>query len=136
MGPPVRPEADCLVLFGASGDLARKKLLPALYELTRQGRLEMPVIGVADSDWFNEDFADRAREAVTEYVGDDGDLDTEALGRLCDRLMFISGDYSEAATWRQLSAATEDAKVAVAFLAIPPTLFDAVVKGLDAIMLA
>lgn len=136
MGPPVRPEADCLVLFGASGDLARKKLLPALYEMTCQGRLEMPVIGVADTDWFNEDFAGRAREAVAEYVGNDADIDTEALGRLCDRLMFISGDYSEAATWRQLSAATEDAKVAVCFLAIPPTLFDAVVKGLDAIMLA
>jgi len=138
MGPPVRPEADTLVLFGASGDLARKKLLPALYELTRQGRLEMPVIGVANTDWFNQDFADRAREAVTEYVaaGDHGEVDTEALDRLCDRLLFISGDYSEAATWRQLSTATEDAKVAVAFLAIPPNLFDAVVKGLDAIMLA
>lgn len=140
MGPPVHPEADCLVLFGASGDLARKKLLPALYELTRQGRLEMPVIGVADTEWFNQDFAGRAREAVTDYVAsgasDAAELDEDALDRFCERLLFIAGNYSDAATWRQLSAATADAKVAVAFLAIPPSLFDNVVKGLDAIMLA
>ncbi len=138
MGPPVHPEADTLILFGASGDLARKKLLPALYELTRAGRLEMPVIGVADTDWFNHDFAERARESVVEYVDESEheSLDTEALDRLCDRMVFISGDYGDDSTWRQLASATEDTKLAVAFLAVPPSLVGPVVKGLDTIYLA
>ena len=137
MAAPVHPVADTLILFGASGDLARKKLLPALYELTRRGRLEMPVVGVADTDWFNDDFAERARQSIAEYTEAEGtEVDEQALDRLCDRLLFVSGDYAEASTWRKLSAATDDTKIAVAFLAIPPFLFDAVVKGLDAIYLA
>jgi glucose-6-phosphate 1-dehydrogenase len=136
MGRPVQPVADTLILFGASGDLARKKLLPSLYELSRQGRLEMPVIGVADTDWFNHDFAARAREAIVEYAeGGGAPLDVEALDHFCERLLFVSGDYADPATWRKLSAATDETKLAVAFLAVPPTLFDAVVKGLDAIYL-
>ncbi|MEM9562119.1 MAG: glucose-6-phosphate dehydrogenase [Actinomycetota bacterium] len=136
MGPPVHPEADALILFGASGDLARKKLLPALYELTRHGRLHLPVIGVANTDWFNHDFAERAREAVGDHVGDPERIDTDALDDLCERLSFVSGDYADPSTWRQLAAATEDTKLAVAFLAVPPDLVDAVVKGIDAIYLA
>lgn len=134
MGGPVRPEADAFVLFGASGDLARKKLLPALYELTREGRLEMPVIGVADSDWSDEDFRERARIAVAEQFA--GGLDEEALDRLCDRLRFIAGDYGEATTWRRLADLTVDAKVPVSFLAIPPFLFDDVVRGMASVGIA
>ncbi|MEM8925686.1 MAG: glucose-6-phosphate dehydrogenase [Actinomycetota bacterium] len=135
MSRPVHPVADAFILFGASGDLARKKLLPALYELTREGRLELPVIGVADTDWEDDEFAERARAAVVEYHDAGGpavdhDVDHLALDELCERLRFISGDYADASTWRRLGALTVDAKIPVAFLAIPPDLFPDVVAGM------
>ena len=137
MGPPVHPVADALILFGASGDLARKKLLPALYDLSWEGRLEMPVIGVADSSWTDHDFVERAREAVKEAKADSGrGVEYAALDRFCERLRFISGDYGDQTTWRRLAEATEDVKIPVAFLAVPPALFGAVVKGLDDVGLA
>lgn len=134
----MNPEANAFILFGASGDLARKKLLPALYELTSEGRLEMPVLGVANSPWTDADFEERTRTAVHERFGDDDDheIDYEALDRLCNRLRFISGDYASQTTWQRLADLTEEAKLPVAFLAIPPHLFDDVVKGMANIGLA
>ena len=131
MGRPVFPVADAFVLFGASGDLASKKLLPALYGLTRDGRLEMPVVGIADSDWTDDEFRERARQSVFARFGDATDV--EVLDRLCDRLGYISGDYADAQTWARLNARIEDQKVPVAFLAIPPALFDPVVRGMSRI---
>ncbi len=152
MGPPVRPEADAFILFGASGDLARKKLLPSLYELSRNGRLEMPVIGVADTPWSNDDFIERARASILDAnqpstwiadgAGSDSGLggtetiDAEALDEFCERLHYIAGDYADPATWQQLATETVDAKTPVAFLAIPPFLFDNVVAGMDSVDLA
>lgn len=128
MGRPVTPVADAFVLFGASGDLARKKLLPALYELTREGRLEIPVVGVANSDWTDRDFEDRTRAAVEEQFG--SKVDGEVLDRLCQRLHYIAGDYEDPDTWANVADGTRDAKIPVSFLAIPPVLFDDVVRGM------
>ena len=137
MSGPIATGGDAFILFGASGDLARKKLLPALYELAREGRLHMPIIGVADSEWTDDDLRYRAREAVAEHYGDGAeDVDAGILDELCERLRFISGDYADRWTWRQLAELTVDAKVPVAFLAVPPALFDAVVKGMADIDLA
>ncbi|MEM7274772.1 MAG: glucose-6-phosphate dehydrogenase [Actinomycetota bacterium] len=131
MGRPVHPVADAFVLFGASGDLAGKKLLPALYGLTCDGRLELPVVGVANTDWSDDDFRERARAAVIERFGQA--VDHEALDRLCNRLRYISGDYADGTTWERLDRVVEDAKIPVAFLAIPPAFFDTVVRGMAGI---
>ncbi len=120
--------ADAFLLFGATGDLARKKLFPALYELTREGRVDMPVVGIARSDWSDDDLRDRARESIVEKLGDD--VDGAALDALCSRLRYLSGDYTDASTWTRVAELTEGAKVPVSFLAIPPSLFDDVVEGM------
>jgi glucose-6-phosphate 1-dehydrogenase len=124
------PPADAFLLFGASGDLARKKLFPALYELTAEDRLEIPVVGVARSEWDDADLCSRARESIAEQVEDaDGDV----IDRLCSRLRYISGDYTDASTWTRVAELTEGAKVPVSFLAIPPFLFDDVVEGMASV---
>ncbi|MGB5758952.1 MAG: glucose-6-phosphate dehydrogenase [Acidimicrobiales bacterium] len=134
MSGPIAPVGDALILFGASGDLSRKKLLPALYELTSEGRLEMPVIGVANSDWDDKDFVERTKLAVNECFG--ADTDVEALHRLCKRLRYVAGEYDDPETWARLGKLTQDAKTPVAFLAIPPVLFDDVVRGMAEVGLA
>lgn len=122
------PGADAFLLFGATGDLARKKLFPALYELTREGRADMPIVGIARSDWDDDDLRNRARESVREKLGDD--VDGAALDALCNRLRYLAGDYTDASTWTRVAELTEGAKVPVSFLAIPPSLFDDVVEGM------
>jgi len=120
--------ADAFLLFGATGDLARKKLFPALYELTREGRADMPIVGIARSDWSDDDLRARARESIVEKLGDD--VDAAALDALCGRLRYLSGDYTDSATWGRVEELTGGAKVPVSFLAIPPSLFDDVVEGM------
>ncbi len=125
------PVADAFLLFGATGDLARKKLFPALYELTSEGRLDMPIVGIARSEWGDEELRDRARESVREQA--DGDVDESALDEMCDRLRYIPGDYTDETTWAKVAEAVEGAEVPVSFLAIPPFLFDDVVEGLSSV---
>ncbi|CAN5260934.1 glucose-6-phosphate dehydrogenase [soil metagenome] len=116
--------SDALVLFGASGDLARKMVLPALYELSCDGRLDVPVVGVAASRWDDEDFRGYARAAVR-------DLRPEpARERLDARLSFVSGDYRDPATYERLRAALGGARRPLLYLAIPPSLFAEVVGRL------
>jgi glucose-6-phosphate 1-dehydrogenase len=118
---------EALVLFGISGDLARKKLFAALYELTEAGQLDMPVLGVASSEWDDEDLRVHAREAVASSV--DG-FDEEVFSRLAANLCYVAGDYRDRSVYdeivRRLGARTR----AVLYLAIPPALFDDVVEGL------
>jgi len=119
--------ADALILFGISGDLARKKLFAALYDLTAQGSLDMPVIGVASSDWDDDVLRLRAREALE--AG--GHLvDEEVFERLAANLCYVAGDYRDAATYRDIAGRVSGATCAVSYLAIPPALFDDVVEGL------
>jgi len=119
--------ADSLVLFGATGDLAHKKLYPALYHLELRGRLDHPVIGVARADWDDERLRSYAAEAIRAKVGD---VDDAALTRLTRRLHLVSGDYRDPATFTALADALAGTRLPTHYLAVPPALFATVVQGL------
>ena len=130
---PHAPSADALVVFGATGDLAHKKILPALYAMCRRGALKVPVIGVASSKWSVEEFRARARESVEQ---ESTDIDPRALDRLLSALQYVSGDYKDAATFDALRIALHGAQHPTFYLAIPPALFPTVIRGLEAAGLA
>jgi glucose-6-phosphate 1-dehydrogenase len=120
--------ADALVIFGITGDLAFKKILPALYHLARRDRLDMPVVGVA-----REGSVAALRERVAESLGRHaGSVDPAARERLLSRLALVEGDYRDPQTFRRLREALADARRPLHYLAIPPSLFATVVDGLDA----
>ena len=119
--------SDALVFFGASGDLAYKQIFPALYAMTKHGRLDVRVIGVASSQWGIEQFRDRARASIGEHGGID---DQAAFDTLIGRLQYIDGDYNDAATFAALRKELDGAKRPAHYLAIPPSLFPVVVEGL------
>ncbi len=121
--------ADALVLFGITGDLARRKLFSALYRLEVGGLLDCPVIGVATRPWTNEDLRSNAREALVEAGTE---IDESAWERLADRLDYVSGDYRESETFERVAEKVGDAGCPVCYLAIPPFLFSTVVEGLGA----
>ncbi|HEX4954720.1 MAG TPA: glucose-6-phosphate dehydrogenase [Thermoanaerobaculia bacterium] len=127
---PVR--SDAFVLYGVTGDLAYKKIFPALYAMVRRGGFDLPVIGVARSDWNLDQLRARLRESITRHVGKGGDLDRQALSKLEARLAFVQGDYQDAATFRALHRALGEAERPLHYLAIPPGLFATVVEGLGA----
>src|SRR5437899_12710617 len=93
-----KPRSDALVFFGATGDLAYKKIFPALQSMARRGKLTFPVIGVAKSGWGLPQLLERARASVTEYGG----CDEAAFRRLAERLRYVDGDYGEASTFTRL----------------------------------
>ncbi len=119
--------SDALVVFGVSGDLARKKLFPALHQLAQQGELPATVIGVARSDWTDDDLVGHARASIEEF-GDH--LDEGAFDRLAAALTYVAGNYHEDATYEQLAASLGDCRRPLVYLAIPPSLFETVVGGL------
>jgi glucose-6-phosphate 1-dehydrogenase len=123
--------SDALVLFGATGDLARKMVLPALYRMAEAGRLDIPVIGVALSEMDTEAFRRHARDAVEAVVDR---VDDDAMTRFLRRLALVSGDYRDSATFDDLAAALGGAQRAAQraahYLAIPPSMFPTVVAGL------
>jgi len=121
--------SDAFVFFGASGDLAYKKIFPALYHMTRRGHLDMPVIGVANSDWKLEQFQARAHDSLKEHVKP---LDEAVVGKLLGRLRYVRGDYSDGATFEALRRELGDAAHPTHYLAIPPSVFGTVVTGLAA----
>src|SRR3984957_19980260 len=120
--------SDALVFFGATGDLANKKIFPALQRLAKRGELNMPVIGVAKSGWTLEQLKKRAKDSVEAYGG----LDPEGFAKLVSVLQYIDGDYTDAATFRQLRHQLGASKHPVHYLAIPPELFGEVVTQLKA----
>jgi glucose-6-phosphate 1-dehydrogenase len=127
-----QPPADALVLFGATGDLAKRKLFPALYGLEKTGTLTVPVIGVARSDWTDESFRDHARESI---VADDPDADPAIIESLQGRLDLIQGDYASQATWDELRDKLDGCQScnAVYYMAIPPFMFPEVAKRLASV---
>lgn len=118
--------ADAFVFFGASGDLAYKQIFPALQALIRHGHLDMPVIGVAKSDWTLDQLKARAKDSLEQH----GDLDEAAYSKLCSLLKYVSGDYNSPETFKQLRAALGDARRPLYYLAIPPSMFATVAEGL------
>src|SRR5256885_7738570 len=123
-----KPRADALVFFGATGDLAYKKIFPALQARARRGRLDFPVIGVAKSGWDLPQLVDRAKASVTEYGG----LDESAFAALTSRLRYVDGDYGDLATFTRLKQELGAAKRPVHYLAIPPSPFPIVGGNLRA----
>ncbi len=120
--------SDALVFFGASGDLAYKKIFPALQSMIRRGELDLPIIGVARPGWTLDQLRERARASVTEHGG----LDEQAFAKLSAQLRFVGGDYIEPSTYALLKQTLGDAKRPVHYLAVPPSLFGPVVQGLAA----
>ena len=97
-----RISSDALVFFGATGDLAYKKIFPALQRLIRHGRLDVPVIGVAKAGWGLEQLRERARESVTKHGG----LDRDAFAKLSELLRYVDGDYADPRTFESLRRAS------------------------------
>lgn len=122
----MEPQADALVFYGASGDLAYKKIFPALVAMARRGTLDVPVIGVARAGWSIEQFRARARESVEKH----GHFDAAAFDRLCSHLRYVNGDYHEIETFRAIRKELGAATRPVHYLAIPPTIFELVVEQL------
>jgi len=122
--------ADALILFGITGDLARRHLFSALYELTAAGKLNMRVVGVASSALTVDELRGRAREAL-EAAGTD--IDEEVFDRLASNLGYVSGDYRDSSTFDRLASELGDTTCSVAYLAIPPDYFDDVVTGLASV---
>ena len=118
--------SDALVFFGATGDLARKKVYPALLALTRHGRLDMPVIGFAYSHWTIDLLRNRIRDELRQHAG----YDPAALETLLARLAYIDGDYRDPRTFVALREALGGATHPLHYLAIPPQAFATVAEGL------
>lgn len=131
-GAPAVP-SDALVVFGATGDLAYKKIFPALYAMCKSGTLTVPVIGVASSAWRIGQFRAHAKESIAH---DDPACDTQVLDRLLSLLQYVSGDYTAPDTFEALKRALGAAGRPTHYLAIPPALFPTVIKGLGAAGLA
>jgi hypothetical protein len=118
--------SDALVFFGATGDLAYKKIFPALQAMVKRGHLNVPVIGVAKSGWHFEQFRARARDSLEKHGG----LDPEAFAELSSLLRYVDGNYQDPFTFAAVRKELGSAQRPAHYLAIPPALFGAVVEGL------
>jgi glucose-6-phosphate 1-dehydrogenase len=119
--------SDAFVFFGATGDLAHKKIFPSLQAMIKRGNLNVPVIGVAKAGWNLEQLRERARDGITKFGGG---VDEAAFTKLMSLLNYIDGDYEDAATFTQLRTMLGQAKHPAHYLAIPPSLFGTVVEAL------
>jgi glucose-6-phosphate 1-dehydrogenase len=120
------PRSDALVFFGATGDLAYKQIFPSLQRLAKRGKLNGPVIGVAKSGWTLDQLKARARDSVEKHGG----IDPEGLPKLLERLCYVDGNYSDAATFERVRQELDGAKHPLHYLAIPPSLFAEVIEKL------
>ena len=120
------PHSDALVFFGATGDLAYKKIFPSLQNMLKRGTLNVPVIGVAKAGWNLDNLRARARESIEKHVG----LDAAAFDKLLGLLRYVDGDYNDAATYQALRKELGGAQRPAHYLAIPPALFGTVVEQL------
>jgi len=123
------PKSDVLVLFGATGDLAHKKLFDTIQALYRRGVLEGPVIGVAKSGMTREQLIERAREGINTFGRG---VDEAAFKMFSDGFQYVDGDYGDPSTFENLKTAMGGAQRPIHYLAIPPVLFGVVTKGLKA----
>jgi len=118
--------SDAFVFFGATGDLAYKQIFPALQAMTRHGHLDMPVIGVAGRAWTSDQLRARARQSLQEHGG----VGPDAFAKLSARLQYLSGDYGKEETYERLRKALGGAARPLHYLAIPPSEFETVARGL------
>ncbi len=119
--------SDALVCFGVTGDLAFKSIFPALHAMARTGALDVPVIGVARSDWTVDRLRERARESIEHH----GQLDRGAFDKLSSLLRYVSGDYTDPGMFERLRSALAGAERPLYYLAIPPSAFTVVIEGLS-----
>jgi glucose-6-phosphate 1-dehydrogenase len=124
---PSTTPADVLVIFGITGDLARKMTFRSLYRLERRGLLDCPIVGVARDEWSEAALHDHARSAI-ETSGET--IDEDVFDRFAQRLSMVSGDFSDAKTYQRVARAIEGKHTPVFYLEIPPSLFGRVVEGL------
>jgi glucose-6-phosphate 1-dehydrogenase len=118
--------SDALVFFGATGDLAYKKIFPALQAMVKRGHLDVPVIGVAKAGWNLEQLKARAKDSLEKHGG----LDSEAFATLSSRLRYVDGDYRDPATFQAIRRELGTARRPAHYLAIPPVMFEVVVEQL------
>jgi len=129
--PPSR--SDALVLFGVTGDLAHKMIFPALYAMVKRGTLKVPVIGVAFPEWSLARLHKRIADSIKRSCGIDNQ---RALKHLLSLVTYVSGDYKDPATFAAIKRALGGARRPAHYLAIPPSLFETVIKGLGTANLA
>ena len=121
------PHSDALVFFGATGDLAYKKVFPALQAMVQHGHLDMPVIGVAKAGWNLDQLKARARASLAEHGGG---VDEAAFAKLSGLMQYVDGDYADPKTFSLLKAALAGSQRPLHYLAIPPSMFGTVAEGL------
>src|SRR6266542_3803769 len=119
-------QSDAFVFFGATGDLAFKKIFPALQAMVRRGHLDVPVIGVARSAWSLEEFRQRVHDSVEKHGG----IDPAALEKLSRLLRYVSVDYTDPSACRAIHKELKDARQPAIYLAVPPHLFAPAVEQL------
>src|ERR1700694_3068435 len=119
-------KADAFVFFGATGDLAYKKIFPALQAMIRGGDLDMPIIGMGRAGWT----LDKLRERAHDSLEHNGGVDADAFAKLSAQLKYVGGDYQDPATYERLRQALGGARRPLHYLAIPPSMFATVVQGL------
>jgi len=118
--------SDALVFFGATGDLAYKKIFPALQAMVKRGHLNVPVVGVAKAGWNLDQLRARAHDSLEKHGG----VDPAAFEKLCGLLRYVDGDYQDPETFAALRRELKDAHSPAHYLAIPPVLFETVVEHL------
>jgi len=121
-----REISDAIIFFGATGDLARKQIFPALQGLVRDEGLDVPIIGVAKAGWTLDQLKARAKESVLSHGG----LDPKAFSKLTSLLRYVDGDYNDPSTYARLRQELREARRPLHYLAIPPSLFATVAEGL------
>ena len=119
--------SDALVFYGVTGDLAFKKIFPALQAMVKRGHLNVPVVGVARSHWTVDQLRQRVRESLEKH----GEVDPAAFDKLAGLLRYVSVDYADPGACRAIYGQLKDAKRPAIYLAVPPHLFDAVVDQLE-----
>jgi glucose-6-phosphate 1-dehydrogenase len=119
--------SDALVFFGATGNLAYKKIFPALQAMLKRGHLNVPVVGVAKAGWTLDQFKARAYDSLEKHGGG---VDPEAFAKLSSLLHHVDGDYQDPATFKALGKELKTAERPAHYLAVPPTMFEAVVEQL------
>ncbi|WP_026969037.1 glucose-6-phosphate dehydrogenase [Algoriphagus terrigena] len=120
-------KSDALVFYGATGDLAYKKIFPALHMMVKRGHLDSPIIGVARGDYDLEKLRARAKESIEKH----GQYEEKSYEKFCSLLAFVGGDYTDQETFRRIREALGGANNPTHYLAIPPVLFPTIIAQLD-----